>query len=132
MELSSSFFLPGVDVSQVYVGAWVLGCFHIHISTQTFRRVLTGSVNSCVSDKERPFNGVTNCGGVWRKALESGARSVGMTFPFLSNRNPLWIPSNQTSRHFFSQNNRPAMFFHFVLLSFSASSHCCLFKLCGN
>ena len=36
-------FLPGVDVSHVYVavGVWVLGCFHSHISTQTFQRAPT-------------------------------------------------------------------------------------------
>ena len=28
----------------------------------------------------------------------------------VSDRNPLWTHSNQTSRHFFFQNNRPAMF----------------------
>ena len=28
------FFLPGVDVSHVYVGAWALGCFYSHISTR--------------------------------------------------------------------------------------------------
>ena len=39
------------------------------------------------------------------------------SFPFLSDRNPLWTPSNRTSRHFFFQNNRPAMF---------SVPHCCL------
>ena len=34
----------------------------------------------------------------------------GMTFPFLSDRNPLLTPSDQTSGQFFSQNYRPAMF----------------------
>ena len=28
----SSFFLPGVDASRVYVRAWALGCFHSLIS----------------------------------------------------------------------------------------------------
>ena len=53
--------------------------------------------------------------------------------PFLSNRNPPWAPFNQTSRHFFFQNNTPAVFStprcclhpHYV-------SVCCLFKLCAN
>ena len=40
--------LPRVDVSHVYVHAWVLGSFHSLISTQTFRRALTSSVGSCV------------------------------------------------------------------------------------
>ena len=33
-----------------------------------------------------------------------------MTFPFLSDRNPLWTRSNATLKHLFSQNCRPAMF----------------------
>ena len=41
----------------------------------------------------------------------------GMTFPFLSDRYPLWTHSGQTLRHFFSQHYRPAMFS--VLLSSS-------------
>ena len=45
------FFLLGVDVSHVYVRAWALGCFHILISTQTFRRALTVSVDSCTEIK---------------------------------------------------------------------------------
>ena len=32
-----------------------------------------------------------------------------MIFPFLSDRNLLWMASNPTSRRFFSKNNRPAM-----------------------
>ena len=35
----------------------------------------------------------------------------GITFPFLSDRNPLWTLLNLASRHFFFQNNRSAMFF---------------------
>ena len=31
--------------------AWALGCFYSHISTRTFRRVLTASVNSCAEIK---------------------------------------------------------------------------------
>ena len=37
-------FFTGVDVSHVYVHAWVLGCCHSLISTQTFWRALTASV----------------------------------------------------------------------------------------
>ena len=29
-------FIPGVDASHVYVGAWALGCFHSLVRTQTF------------------------------------------------------------------------------------------------
>ena len=37
-------------------------------------------------------------------------RATAVTFPFLSDRNPLRTPSDQTTRHFFSQSERPAMF----------------------
>ena len=46
------FFLPGVDASHVYVRAWALGCFHSLISTKTFGRALTASVDSCAEIKE--------------------------------------------------------------------------------
>ena len=45
-------FLPGMDVSHVYVRAWALGCFHSLIST--FRRALTASVDSCAEIKSVP------------------------------------------------------------------------------
>ena len=57
--------------------------------------------------------------------LLSSASLHGMTFPFLSNRSHLWIPSNQTSRHCFFQNNRHAVF-QLVLLSSFVSSLCLL------
>ena len=47
-------FYPGVDASHVYVRAWALGCFHSLISTQTFRGVLTASVDSCAEIKSAP------------------------------------------------------------------------------
>ena len=47
------FPLPGVDASHVYVRALAVGCFYSHISTGTFRRALTASVDSCAeTDKE--------------------------------------------------------------------------------
>ena len=49
----------------------------------------------------------------------------GMTFPFLSDRNPLWTPSHQTWRHFFSQNCRPAMF-SILCWCLHLSLHLCL------
>ena len=52
--LSLSFFLPGVDASQVYVRARALGRFHSLISTETFRRALTASVDSCAEIKSAP------------------------------------------------------------------------------
>ena len=45
------FILPGVDVSHVYVCARALGCFQSLISTKTFRRMLTASVDSCTEIK---------------------------------------------------------------------------------
>ena len=51
-ELFFSFlFLPGVDASHVYVRALALGCFYSHISTGTFRRALTASLDSCAEIK---------------------------------------------------------------------------------
>ena len=40
---------------RVYVRAWALGCFYSHISTQTFRRALTTSVDSCAEIKSAPL-----------------------------------------------------------------------------
>ena len=60
-----------MDASHVYVHAWVLGYFYSHISTRTFRRALTASVDSCAEIKSAP-----SVGRVWRKVPESGARSV--------------------------------------------------------
>ena len=48
------FFLPVVDASHVYVRAWVLGCFHSLISTRTFGRALTVSMDSCAEIKSAP------------------------------------------------------------------------------
>ena len=50
----SLFFLPGVAASHVYVRALALGCFYSHISTQTFRRALTASLDSCAEIKSAP------------------------------------------------------------------------------
>ena len=47
-------FLPGVDASRVYVRALALGCFYSHISTRTFRRALTASLDSCAEIKSAP------------------------------------------------------------------------------
>ena len=46
------------------------------INTQTFRRALTASVDTCAETKECPFRGVINSGRVWRKVPESDARNV--------------------------------------------------------
>ena len=74
MEL---FFLPWVDASDVYMCACALGCFYGHISTQTFGRVLTASVDSCAEIKSAPSVAyITKSGRVGRKVPESDARSV--------------------------------------------------------
>ena len=65
----SSFFLPGVDAPHVYVRAWALGCFYSHISTRTFRRALTASVDSCVEIKSVCFQWRNQ---IWQ-SLEEGA-----------------------------------------------------------
>ena len=72
------FFLPGVNASQVYVRTLVLGCFYSHISTRTFRRALTASLDSPCSEItiECPLSGVTKSGRVWRRVPESDVRSV--------------------------------------------------------
>ena len=75
-DFFSFLFLPGSHASHVYTGAWVLCCFHGLIRTQTFRRTLTASVDSCTEIKiERPLSGVTNSGRVWRKVPKSKACS---------------------------------------------------------
>ena len=62
---------------------WALGCFYSHISTRTFRRALTASVDSRAETKsDCPFSTmrITNSGRVWRKVPESDARSVTIRF----------------------------------------------------
>ena len=46
-------FLPGVDASHVCVHALALGCFYSHISTRSFRRALTASLDSCAEIRRR-------------------------------------------------------------------------------
>ena len=55
-SLSSAFFLfvPLAYVPNVYVCAWMLCCFHSCISTETFQRVLTASVDSCAEIESAP------------------------------------------------------------------------------
>ena len=48
------FSLPGVDASHVYMHPLALGCFYRHISTGTFRRALTTSLDCCVEIKSTP------------------------------------------------------------------------------
>ena len=68
-------FLPGVDASHVYVGAWALGHFlrpQSYCSTQTFRRALTASVDSCAEIKSAPsvaYPNLAEFGGRCQKAM---------------------------------------------------------------
>ena len=67
-------FLPGVDASHVYMRALALGCFY-----SQYRNFLDGAdhiVGQLRGDKVYPFSGITKSGRVWRKVLESDARSV--------------------------------------------------------
>ena len=72
----NSFFLPGVDVSHVYVRTLALGCFYSHNSTQTFLEGADHFGGPLCRDKDYPFSGITKSGRVWRKVPESDARSV--------------------------------------------------------
>ena len=65
-----------MDASHVYVRVLALGCFYSHVSTRTFRRALTASLDKLRGDKECPFSGVTKSGRVWRKVPESRALNV--------------------------------------------------------
>ena len=72
IETELFFFLHGVDASHVYVGAWVLGCFHSLISTQTFRRAPTTTVDNCEEIKSTPSVAEPNLaefGGRCQKAM---------------------------------------------------------------
>ena len=51
LNRDGTLLLPGVDASHVYVRALALGRFHSLNSTQTFRRALTASVDSCAEIK---------------------------------------------------------------------------------
>jgi len=65
-------FFPGADASCVYVRAWTLCCFHSLISTQTFLKALTASVDSCAEIKSAPSVAspiLAEFGGRCRKAI---------------------------------------------------------------
>ena len=55
-----------------YVRAWTLYCFHSIISTHSFRRALTASMDSCADMKSAPLVAyVTNSGKIWRKVMKT-------------------------------------------------------------
>ena len=91
------FSLPGVNASHVYVRALALGCFYSHISTRTFRRELTASVDSCAEIKSAPSVAKLNLaefGGRCRKAM-LGVWSVGTDMTVEA---ALWCPSIHVNR----------------------------------
>ena len=60
------------DAPRDYVRAWTLCCFHSLISTHSFRRALTASMDSCVDVKSTPLvEYVTSFGRVWRKVMKT-------------------------------------------------------------
>ena len=61
----------------------------------------------------------------------SSALLHGMTFPFLSDGNPVWTPQIN-SRDIFPPKQQTCHLVCSALLSSSASSLCCPFKLCVN
>ena len=75
-----------MDASHVYVRALALGCFYSHISTRTFRRALTASLDRCAEIKSAP-----SVGRVWRNVPESGARSVGSNVTHQTDRKTILI-----------------------------------------
>ena len=61
-----------MDASLVYVPALALGYFYSHISTRTFQRVLTTSLDSCGEIKSAPsvaYLNLAEFGGRCRKAM---------------------------------------------------------------
>ena len=72
VSIETESFVPGVDASRIYVRASALGCFYSHISTRTFRRGLTASVDSCMEIKSAPSVASPNLaefGGRCQKAV---------------------------------------------------------------
>ena len=53
-RIETELFSPGSDAPNVYMRAWTLCCLHSFIGTQTFRRALTVSVDSCAEMKSAP------------------------------------------------------------------------------
>ena len=75
------FLLAWAGAPNVYVRAWALCCLHSRISTQTFRRALTASGDSCAEIRSASiFTGtgslLAEFGGRYRKAKcsERGSR----------------------------------------------------------
>ena len=70
-------FLPTAVAANAYLRAWTLFCFHSFINTQTFRRALKASMDSCAEIKSVcSMAYATNSDSVWRKVPEINARCV--------------------------------------------------------
>ena len=78
-----TYLLPGADPPVYVRAASTLYCFHSFISRlpcQTFRMVLTASMDRRHGDKECLFGGrITSYGRVWRKVSESDAWNEALT-----------------------------------------------------
>ena len=91
-----------MDASHVYVGTWALGCFHSH-STQTFRRELTASVDSCAEIKSalqwrnQIWQSLEEAAG--KRCPECDSNSAGLSIDhFLLYRTPVILQSLQESQ----------------------------------
>ena len=76
-----------MDTSHVYVRALALACFYSHISTRSFRRALTASLDNCAEIKSAPSVALLNLakfGGRCRKAM------LGVWMPPLSQPTQSW------------------------------------------
>ena len=71
-----------MDAPHVYVRAWALGCFYSHISTRTFRRALTASVDVRLQEPtDMPIRyhvlGVLQSLAVWGGLAQQPVRRLG-------------------------------------------------------
>ena len=73
MDFFSLFFLPGVDVSHVYICARLLPQSYQYPNLSEGADLIGGEL---CGDKDCPFSGVTNSYRVWRRVPESDAQSV--------------------------------------------------------
>ena len=65
------FSLPGVDASHVYVRALALGYFYSHITTGTFRKALTESLDSCAEINCTPLAAYLNLAEFGRRCRKA-------------------------------------------------------------
>ena len=120
-----------VQNNEVLIPGYWPACFRVQFDTE--------KASSCMFILARVTHACTNTMNVHNNTdmppppptfLNKAHLTMQMTFHFLSNINYVWTPSNQTSRHFFFQSNRPATAMFSVLcccVLCSISSLCCLF-----